>query len=986
MEKWNSLFFFATNSGTLCLGDDMKHCSEVCKVSGQIKSLLFYEKESSTIIITSHMLLVQFKLSSKEKLTPTRKFKLSVAGDPELLQAIWAGNGLIAISSGENIIRLMNLERDETYVLTLADPTFGGALLNDKILSVTYNSRKRSLACGTKGGSIVMWRCKSLTGESPTSTEGWEAKKQTKTELTDIYELTWGISHGLLCGLVPQGLVLLIETQLKKKMRDTLQVAQSAQKLVKVQTLGKSQCLDIQLAFAVKGVDCSQNHVLVWSGKEAHTFEINATSSKLEGSFECKSMLLGLLEDNVVVCHEGKIDVHNYKGVIKQTFQSAEAEGEITLVEINSKRMVAATSTNQLKIWDVTRKVWKQLGMARAFDKDGRALGEVKLVAINSDGTKLCILSDAMPVPSIKVPDTKFYVYDIEYDKILEYEVSKHRIPVYCAWDQNDPRLLGVETEFVLESKDEEGNLEQEAVPHESGGEPETGKAEGEKPAAPEPEDKAFKVLHTFFVTSENGIKSHAKIEYESADYALLGINVPLYYICGYIKDVTAAADNKDPDVEPMSIKIQGKPFGEYEALTGEIDEDTRKAILNFSASLAIGNMDEAYNAVRGINNTRVWESLAQLCIKTKRLDVAKICMGNMRFARGAKALRDAENEKEVEAKMATVAIHLGRNEVAKQLYEECGRYDLLIKLLEAGGEWEEAIKVAETHDKIQLSSLYYKIAKSYEYSGELDTSIKYYEMAGIGRTEIPRMLWSHGKLDRLEAYVNEKKDPQLYKWWAQYLESKANIEEAMKFYKMAQDDASLARIACIRDDLEYASKIALESADPYAAYHVARKYEASGHIQEAIKFYTKSQRLHHAIRLARSKGMDSEVFNLSLLSSKTIILQSAAFFEDKKQYERAATLYDKGGNTRKALKLAKEHKLLELLKVLSEKNAEEPEDPEMLAKNAQFLVDNGQYEKAVHLMLTAKQFEEAVALCESNNVPMTEELAKYFSLYVTLE
>jgi intraflagellar transport protein 140 len=295
---------------------------------------------------------------------------------------------------------------------------------------------------------------------------------------------------------------------------------------------------------------------------------------------------------------------------------------------------------------------------------------------------------------------------------------------------------------------------------------------------------------------------------------------------------------------------------------------------------------------------------------------------------------------------------------------------------LEANGEWEEALKEAEANDKIHLNSLYYKMAKSYEYSGELDTSIKYYEQVGLGRTEIPRMLWNHGRLDKLQSYISEKKDPQLYKWWAQYLESKNQIEEAKKYYNMAHDDASLARIACIQDDLESASKIATESSDPYASYHVARKYEAGGQMQEAIKFYTKSQRLHHAIRLAKDKGMDSEVFNLSLLSSKIIMLQSAAFFEDKKQWEKAATLYDKGGNTRKALKLAEDHKLYDLVKSLS-KNVEENEDPDILAKNAQFLIDNGQYEKAVHLMLAAKQFEEAVELCVVNNVPMSEELVK---------
>jgi intraflagellar transport protein 140 len=37
------------------------------------------------------------------------------------------------------------------------------------------------------------------------------------------------------------------------------------------------------------------------------------------------------------------------------------------------------------------------------------------------------------------------------------------------------------------------------------------------------------------------------------------------------------------------------------------VDEVTKKAILNFSHYLTVGNMDEAYNSVRNINNKTVW-------------------------------------------------------------------------------------------------------------------------------------------------------------------------------------------------------------------------------------------------------------------------------------------------------------------------------------------------------------------------------------------
>lgn len=48
------------------------------------------------------------------------------------------------------------------------------------------------------------------------------------------------------------------------------------------------------------------------------------------------------------------------------------------------------------------------------------------------------------------------------------------------------------------------------------------------------------------------------------------------------------------------------------------------------------------------------------MCVKTQRLDVAKVCLGNMGHARGARALREAEQEPELEARVAMLAIQLG--------------------------------------------------------------------------------------------------------------------------------------------------------------------------------------------------------------------------------------------------------------------------------------------------------------------------------------
>lgn len=38
------------------------------------------------------------------------------------------------------------------------------------------------------------------------------------------------------------------------------------------------------------------------------------------------------------------------------------------------------------------------------------------------------------------------------------------------------------------------------------------------------------------------------------------------------------------------------------------------------------------------------------MSVKTRRIDVSEVCLGNMRFARGARAIRESKKEPELEA------------------------------------------------------------------------------------------------------------------------------------------------------------------------------------------------------------------------------------------------------------------------------------------------------------------------------------------------
>jgi len=61
------------------------------------------------VIISSKLLMVQFKAVFDKNIVPERKVKFSISGNPDTLVSIWAGKGLLASTASENIIRMWNL-------------------------------------------------------------------------------------------------------------------------------------------------------------------------------------------------------------------------------------------------------------------------------------------------------------------------------------------------------------------------------------------------------------------------------------------------------------------------------------------------------------------------------------------------------------------------------------------------------------------------------------------------------------------------------------------------------------------------------------------------------------------------------------------------------------------------------------------------------------------------------------------------------------
>lgn len=65
------------------------------------------------------------------------------------------------------------------------------------------------------------------------------------------------------------------------------------------------------------------------------------------------------------------------------------------------------------------------------------------------------------------------------------------------------------------------------------------------------------------------------------------------------------------------------------------------------------------------------------------------------------------------------------------------------------------------------MKNTYFRTAKLFEVSKDYDKAIEFFEKSGNHRREVPRMLFENNEIEKLESYIQNKSDPELYKWWA---------------------------------------------------------------------------------------------------------------------------------------------------------------------------------------------------------------------------
>ncbi|XP_056125550.1 intraflagellar transport protein 140 homolog [Rhinichthys klamathensis goyatoka] len=962
-------FYISAADGSVYSVDEQARSVALLSVESAVQKMWYSKRRAVLAVVTESLQLSQFSVGPEGFTQEISKVKLSSRGGQHT-DIVWTENGLLITASGEQHIRLWDVELDDHYALSL-DESLGfekGELLN----CVSFCISKQVLAAGTSMGRVALWHMVTVSDQKGDTKTQW--KLQTPAEVEgNISQLQWGSSSHLLavCSSNSSCVVILSEHVMCSHYSQQMAAVQLTPTQLSLANFNTNTHITFHTDTHIRAVQVTKDMVAVWNGKYITVYEPSGQTLHSTGSFQCESAALALHDENIYTIEPNRVQIRTPQGTVKQLLVFSEVEGNPTLLSVCGSYLAVGTDTSHVRVFNLTRREAKPLGVTKNLCELIPDLGALRSVKCNASGSQLSVLVTQVNGR----PDNKVYFYDIELDTLSYFDFFTGRpesslalsddsqrtrcegelaarCPVSQFWDENEPRLFVCETVPVNSDllRSSQSQTEKEDV-----------------------------MVVTFFVTQEHGLLLQDSQPKPATLLSLLALDTPYYYyICklGEVGDQSQAVSTpaEAPQVPSAPQMVVRRALRDFVGLES-CEKQTRDAMLNFSFYLTIGDMDEAFKAIKLIKSEAVWENMARMCVKSRRLDVARVCLGNMGNARAARALRDAEKEPELEAQVAVLATQLGMLEDAERLYKSCGRFDLLNKFYQAAGQWQQAVETAETHDRIHLRTTYYSYAKHLEAMGDKNLALVYFEKSDTHRFEVPRMLMEDNV--SLEIYINKMKDKDLYKWWGHYLESQSDMEAALHYYAFAQDYLSQVRVHCYLGNIQKASEIANETGNRAASYHVARQYEGQDEISQSVHFYTRAQAYNNAIRLCKENNLDEQLMNLALLSNPEDMMDTAMYYEEKGTHmDRAVMLYHKAGHVSKALELAFATEQFGALQLIAE-DLNETSDPALLARCSDFFIKHAQYQKAVELLVAAKKYHEALQLCLDQSLNITEDLAE---------
>ncbi|KAI9098081.1 hypothetical protein DFS34DRAFT_619554 [Phlyctochytrium arcticum] len=959
-------FFLSASNGSLHYADDMGHCTESAVTSTPIAALLMMKHNDTVVAITDELMMHQYHVTVEGKLTQKAQMKVSsnAKANSKQILAQWAGPTTLALSVGWQPIWVWDIENEENTILDMGTEKI-------RVSAIAYSYARNTLIAGTDAGHVIMWKGQSTSGGQDTATQEWQLVSKANVG-GPVQDLDWGGQSGFLGIRKRQGITILSEQILRKRVWGRNAAVQVDQSKVIIYPGGK-QPVERTVDLRIRGLALSRNCVAVWSGTVVEVQEYSdagpplrrvsidkgtspnmdrfdtylttwngadtARSDRGPGStitFPADTLLVALDDQFVYLAKSSRIDVCNHQGSLKTVLTLPEGEGDIIILEAIPGFLLVVTSRNYLKLFSTQMKEPKPI-MSKQLDEK-LELQAIISAKCNCNGTMISFSAYAATKGSSPYIQSsrRMYVFDVERDTTHMFNSTDHGQVTLVSqyWDWDDARILVCQAETSQFSNSSEG---------------------GNIPAE----------IFSFFVTPEHGIVLHDITHIPPDVEALFGIYMPFHY---YYKSAPAS-NGAIPDL------VETVPARDFEGLENT-DASMMRAIIDFSYHLATGNMDESLKALKLIKSPSVWKTMAKMCVKTKRTDVAMLCLSNLGNAAAVQELQELEPGTPQEVRAAIIATHLDMNEDVEAMYLSCQRHDLLNKFYQSTGQWEKALKLATTHDRIHLRTTFHRFGQYLEEIGDVSGAVAAFEKSATHDSEIPRMLLARGEIMELERYIGTSNSKALKKWWAQFAESQGDHTVATKLYKESGDTLSIVRMLCIAGNIEQAIDMSEKTNDLAAYYHIARVYEGEEKLPEALAFYAKATCYSHAIRLAKESRLDSELMHLALQGSDEAVLDVARYFEKSgRNLEKAISLYQRGGNVGKAIDLCFQIDQPGLLEDLVQ-NLSPDTDSTLLQKCAAYFISLNDYVRAVTLLMMARKFDEALQFCVQHGIGITEQMA----------
>lgn len=332
------------------------------------------------------------------------------------------------------------------------------------------------------------------------------------------------------------------------------------------------------------------------------------------------------------------------------------------------------------------------------------------------------------------------------------------------------------------------------------------------------------------------------------------------------------------------------------------------------------------------------FELLAKIAVKKRDIETGLYCVSRLKMGR---VCRDVRSELTTSngnfSALALLAINLQIPEEAEAILIESNDRVALSNFYQETNEWRKAIDCV---DRLNLKNVYYKYAKHLESESKFQEAIKYYEKSNTHTFEVPRMLFDLDDANR-SLYKYCTTDPrssspsssdsdassgarsELMRWWAQYSESIGDISEALKWYEKAGDYYNFIRLLCFNGETEKAKRVLLEdgaestNSDLKRERNAGRLFLAKQLEQsspaEAVELYIVCRAVRQALRVCRLNEMLNDLVKITVnygsSDDAADLIRQLADKSGVVSAEALVRLYQKSGETGKAIEIAIEHR-----------------------------------------------------------------------------